>query len=187
MRVGLDVDGVVASFGESFTALAEQMGLKGAYFTPQEEQEKWSFPFHVDPVWAVIGQSMNWWMTLRPLVDEEEVRALNRLIRDNSVYFITNRGRIAGLPVEDQTRLWLQSIGVHAEHVIATNRKGPLCGALDLEWFIEDKVENLEDIQAHGVTAIARRWKYNERSGFPFVNNLLTVDTLGDDLKWLKS
>lgn len=162
MRVGFDVDGVIANFTVAFTRLAHDIGEK-TNLVRQEDQQEWKFPFHVDRVWREVERTQNWWMTLDPLVDEAEIAFINDCIATKYTCFITNRKQTAGLPIEEQTRQWLRGIGINASNVFAVDHKGPLCGALALDWFVEDKIANLESIRDGGVLAIARSWAYNER------------------------
>ena len=179
MRVGFDVDGVLANFTRAFTKLASNIG-EDTGEVQQEDQREWNFPFHVDRVWREVARTQNWWMTLDPLVDNFEIDYINELIRtEEAVYFITNRHESdIGLPVVEQTRLWLRGIGIDTGNVLAVERKGPVCAALDLDWFVDDKIENLESILRSGVFAIARAWSYNEDWSGNFVTHLTQLSGL---------
>lgn len=172
-RIGFDVDGVLADFVSAFTGLAVDLGVAKEVTMP-ENQQSWEFDFDTNLVWKTIKATPNWWMTLEPLVTYDEIVLLNKLIESNSVYFITNRGRTRGLGIEDQTRHWLHSMGIKAEHVIATKRKGALAKALDLQWFVEDSLTNLQDIQDNGVLAIARQWPHNKQ-WTPYTTSLVNL------------
>jgi hypothetical protein len=167
MRVLVDIDGVVAEFCGSFTKVAAELGL---IRTPHctAEQTAWKFDFHVDKVWDEIDARMNWWMTLEPLVSEDEIALLNRAIRQHEIFFVTNRRNGRGLSVEQQTRLWLESIGVDVEYnggaarVIAVpGSKAEVTARLGIELALDDKLDNLNELAAAHVYSVARRWAYN--------------------------
>ena len=165
-RAMLDCDGVISDFVAAMTTLAFQEGLTDSlpYSTPQ--QEKWDFSFNTSKCWDILKSRHNFWMTLQPLVTEEEITAINEAIAKHDIYFVTTRPSTKGFSAETQTRLWLESIGVNIprkSHVIATRSgsKGKVCNALDLTVALDDYISNLADLQANGVTAYALYQKYN--------------------------
>lgn len=205
MRVGFDVDGVLADFTWSFSTLAYAIEVKEnlyreiynkpttkeVWITKNSEQQTWRFAWDnkfYSQVWDAVDDSYNWWMGLEPLVTEEEINAINYLIKNHDVFFITNRKRTKGYSAETQTRLWLQSIGLLADHstVIATNSsKGLLCSALDIETFIDDKPTNVIEIRedSPNTTSCVIRRKYN--SGIHDVEYHPVFDTVKDYAEWI--
>ena len=185
MRVGFDVDGVLANFTWAFSREAHILDPL-IPIIGNSAQETWRFPWSnrfYDKVWDEVDNTYNWWMGLEPLVTQEEINAINFLINNHDVFFITNRKRTKGYSAETQTRLWLQSIGILADHatVIATNSsKGLLCSALDLETFIDDKPKNVEDILRDSTTSpcIIDR-KYNKE-----VDTIYRFKTVKDYVEW---
>lgn len=182
-RLSVDIDGVLDDFTEAFTLKAVTMGLIPKAWTTAE-QPSWDFDknlFDDELVWAAIKDSYNWWLTLRPLLSEEETELLNRVIRDHDVYFITTRPRTRGLSAEAQSRYWLESIGLQMGRpsVIATKggTKGALAAGLNLTVAIDDNVGNLEDYAKEGILAVCRTWKYNKEWLGPRVNDLGTFLT----------
>jgi hypothetical protein len=175
LRLLIDLDGVVADFTLGFSSLATDMGLVTKPWTTNQ-QESWDYSFSVNEVWAELKSRWNWWMTLPPLINDHEVRLLNEVIASNNVYFVTNRPATRGYSAEMQSRLWLGSIGVQADHasVIATRSgtKGVLAKSLNLELAIDDKPSNLEEIALQGVGVVKRNWKYNSDSPFIGVSKL---------------
>lgn len=174
--IGIDLDGVLTEFCYPFTRLAREINVWGnaAYRTP--EQDRWSFPFDAERVWRAVDDTYNWWMTLPPLALPEEIEMLNGAIdRHDGVAFITSRRHTKGFPVETQARLWLQSVGIHADErcpVIATKAKGIACQHLDVNVFLDDKPENLADLQRSGVLAVMRRWRYNRFWSYESVGSI---------------
>lgn len=163
-RFGIDIDGVLANFTLAFTSLASDRGLiDNQLGWGPEAQKTWFFDFRVDPVWGAVDEIPNWWMTLLPIPSPGELERLARAAAVHDVYFITNRRRTVGLGVETQSQLWLQGLGIQADHVIATQKgkKGKLCAALDLTHFVDDNAENCEEIEAAGIQTYCRTWPYN--------------------------
>jgi len=180
-RVGLDVDGVYANFTRAFTSLATSMGLTDKA-TDGDEQPTWDFAWDSAPAWTVVKNSWNWWMTLPPLVDGEDVLETNYMIEHADVFFITSRVPSLGLSIEQQTVGWLKGIGVNADRavVIAARRKGELCKALGVTAMLDDNVDNLIELRDSGILAVCRSWPYNAawdgpRAGSPteFVDTTL--------------
>lgn len=184
MRVSFDVDGVIADFVLSFTREAYKVSKLfpidvDIYRT--NEQKVWKFPWpndFYDEVWEEIDNTYNWWMTLEPIVTTQEVAAINFLIKEHDVYFITSRKRTLGLPACKQTSLWLESIGINASHAvtIATqpDKKHQLINALDIDCHIDDKPNIIELVNNHsGAISCVRRWEYNVGAlGQEWFNNL---------------
>ncbi len=165
MRVLIDIDGVCADFVSSFTEVAKNLGLIEKSYTT-DTQKNWEFPFDVNPCWDKLKGTHNFWMTLKPLIASWEIKALNSAINQHEVYFVTTRPRTKGMSADDQTRFWLESIGVNSfrANVIATRlgSKGKLAQALDLEIAIDDALPNLENLRAAEIKAVSRRWTYNK-------------------------
>lgn len=180
MRVAFDIDGVIADFVRSFTKIP--WNIFGDHtFVPwtTPEQEQWGFPphFQYERTWEYVKAQYNWWMTLKPLINNYEIAMLNNAIDNHDVYFITSRPRTKGFSAETQSKLWLSSIGVISEHasVIATQagKKGVLCKALDIDVAIDDRVGGVQEIMEQGINCFTRRWKYNDNiKGFKYVNGL---------------
>lgn len=175
MRILLDIDGVYAEFCAAFCSVAASIGYEGEIITTFTQPE-WAFPFETSPVWNEMKRRWNWWTTLEPIVDEVDIDATNRLIKDHDVYFITSRPRTKGVSVERQVELWLDGIGIDANHAIViatkTGTKGVLADALDIDIALDDYIENLKDLWLHEVDAIGIRRRYNEPWNGAFVDTV---------------
>lgn len=167
MRIGFDIDGVLACFYAAYEDLCIKHAGKdlfGPHRWPNEVPcvwdwpEYWGYPkslmdFKSGPVWTEIRTSESFWLTLKPMPEMSDVRLF---LSDGAheVYFVTDR---SGPSVKRQTELWLMRHGVVCPTVIISRKgKGVVCDALSLDWYIDDKGENIVDVEAksphtHGV------------------------------------
>ena len=163
MRILFDVDGVMADFTPAFTKVAARQGKIPAPIE-SADQPDWHFDFPVDSVWDEIDNTYNWWMTLDPLVNEEEVWMVNKVAKEHGVLFITNRNKDGkGFPVATQTRLWLSCIGIDTRFVdvICTDDKAETAKKYEVDLAIDDKPNNIVALRDAGIKTIRRAWRYN--------------------------
>lgn len=163
MRIGVDVDGVLADFNSGFVSLAEKTyGIT----RPSGFMETWPSTWdymepdlgltggQISELWELIKASPSWWETLDPLpnaVQDLVYLDMMTLSRLHDVYFITTR---VGLHVKSQTERWLSLMGFWQPTVlISKGDKGPIARGLDLNVLIDDKPENLDSV----VTATSGR------------------------------
>jgi hypothetical protein len=191
MRIGFDVDGVLANF---FTAYEKQviekangLDLFGQNKYPDVLPPVWNWPEHygydneiVSKVWSYIKDNPIFWDTLTPLP------ALDLLIDfdyvSNDLYFITDR---PGQGAQAVTANWLASeLGFIPSLIISRKGKGLVANALDLDLYIDDKVENVLDCQEKAPevrTYLAPQYPYNlNHKDFPRVK--LTQPTVKEVL-----
>jgi uncharacterized HAD superfamily protein len=156
LRIGIDLDGVVCSFT---TAACDFFREKFGKDVHPIAQTSWDFSSlgitqkEEDIFWAHVHSTPNWWTTLPR---EDGTYRLGEVCKNHDVFFITNRRQESvGLPIQDQSAYWLRD-----EHhisfpcVIAVKKKGPVVAALDLDYFIDDKDRNLEEIAASSQTCV---------------------------------
>ena len=164
MRIGIDVDGVLAGFVEGFTDQAVKLGLTDHAYT-SAEQQIWKFPFETKEVWKHIRSTHNWWSGLPLLLTDAEVELLNQLTNDHSIYYITSRPHTQGDSAELQVFDWLTAHGIdatiHNIVSVGSRLKSSVCDQWGIELAIDDHVKNLKDYQDHGIVAVARTWPYN--------------------------
>lgn len=178
-RIGLDIDGVLADFVYAFTQHAKRIGASEGPVYTTRFQQVWDFDFDTSATWKSLKQTFNWWMTVPPLVSAGEIEAINQVLRNHQVYFITTRPSTLGFHADQQARLWLQSTGITphlmpVEQVIATKggTKGTVASGLGIEVFLDDHVDNLNDLKAAGVKAVCRDWPYNQDWDGPRVSRI---------------
>lgn len=150
MRIGIDVDGILADFNYSYCKLAVEVTGRNLFpqlpyappcwdylqplgYTPEEEKA----------IWGVIIASDSFWKGLWPYQDTDTV--LKRLTTrwDDDIYFITNR---PGKQAKIQTEVFLFNHGYTHPTVLVSGDKGPVAKGLKLDYFIDDKPSNCIDV-----------------------------------------
>lgn len=149
MKIGIDIDGVLADFTKSFNALVRaEFGIELPYPAPtwQWHREGGVTKQQDNQLWNII-KTTHFWATLVPLPGAIEViQRLDQLSHDgHDVYFITSRpGKLAKF----HTEWWLKSYGMNFPTVLVTSDKGPVVQGLGLNIFIDDKPENNAEVIA---------------------------------------
>jgi deoxypyrimidine-specific 5' nucleotidase type C protein (NT5C) len=162
VKIGFDVDGVLANFCTSYEAL--HVAVRGAnHFAPwalSEGPVSWNWPeeYGYTPeetaeVWQAIKESSTFWMNLSTLPDFEGFKrwweTATGLLSSKEIYFISDR---PGRYVKKQTELWLANHLVletvmYSPTVLISGQKGEIAHALKLDYYVDDKAENVVDVQ----------------------------------------
>lgn len=155
IRLGLDVDGVLADFNEAFVERIKAVTKvdrfpMGGLYAPS----CWDYPTalgyapdQMEAVWASVHSDDRFWVNLGPYAGTLDFLywVQQWAVAGAEVYFITARhGRYA----KAQTEQWLREHWVAAPTVLVTAHKGPVAASLGLHAVLDDKVENLDEIQA---------------------------------------
>jgi hypothetical protein len=163
LRVGFDLDGVLADFGSAFREIERELFGPdipiGPTSTPEEEadqtpESKRPSAKEIDrrhlAVWRRIRATTDFWATLKPL-DPDAVRQLHALMLKYrwEVVFITQRPSTAGESVQRQTQRWLvrQGFDLPSVLVIAGSR-GAAANALRLTYLADDSPRNCVDVKS---------------------------------------
>ena len=179
-----DVDGVLADFSYAFT---KECGI----FTPVAgpEQQAWDFPEIPrevqNEVWKRIKASRDWWLNLPSLVSADVFWKIDELVSDHQLVFVTSR---VGIAPQLQTELWLHHYGIQNPCVVVSKRKAEIAKAIDADYSIDDKPENvacvhwIADVKPCRSYVIDR--PYN-RTGFipKNVRRVLTVEEFLNDIE----
>lgn len=96
--------------------------------------------------WEVIRNTVSFYEHLDVLPGVDRIEAISKVHR---LVFVTTRPPTEGNPIEIQSAKWLSKLGVQYPTVVVADNKGPVVGALALDYFIDDKPENLLDIHEH--------------------------------------
>ena len=154
MRIGFDVDGVLACFDPAYTrVLAHTSGR--TLIPPGFVPDCWDFdvkagytPAEIRTAFDVIHGDPSFWSKLSTHGGIATVAHYwHELMENHEIYFITNR---RGVRVKAQTEAWLcgylyPNAGEQVTVLISAN-KGQCAQALSLDAYIDDKPENVLDV-----------------------------------------
>lgn len=148
MKLGIDIDGVLADFMKPAKDIAEAVTGKLIYEPALDwDWTNWHITdLQMDRIWEIIKDTSNFWMLLTrlPGVNPSDLIALDQ---HHTLYFITTRVPTKGLTVEKQSAYWLShSLGLTHPTVLVSKHKDQLAKALKLDAMIDDKPENLAGI-----------------------------------------
>jgi hypothetical protein len=153
LRLGIDVDGVVADFRTAFRALA---GRELGAAAPAQESELTKA--HVDRLWRSVAATPNWWLEL-PAYEPDQIARLYARARQSrwEVFFMTSRPPSDGDSVQLQTQVWLERHGFFLPSVMTlpAGARGELARSLRLDLALDDRLVNcIEVISASNSKAV---------------------------------
>lgn len=179
-KIGIDVDGVLVNFVNAFRREAET--LLGRPFP--DEPTDWAFKNwnltkeEFASLWRHIEKTENWYLFYGSDPYPCVPQVLTQLYADHELYFVTTRIKTLGDTTKRQTELSLVEMGVELPTVVVTTMKGPVASVLELDAFIDDRPENLEDIQKNSPSTrlflLTQPWNaaYAAPKSWTRVNNL---------------
>lgn len=159
-RLAFDMDGVLANFclayGNALFRATRKDLLPYGWYKDPDYPSVWDWDVEagysrgeINATWEKeVLSSLTFWRELEPFPTTKDIiRQVNRLsVEGREVYFITNR---AGRKVQRQTEEWLQDQGVKFPTVIIAGDKAPILRALKIDFFIDDKWENVRGADPH--------------------------------------
>jgi hypothetical protein len=166
LRIGFDMDGVVADFSKAFHDVekrlfgAEEPARAGNPEDQREESDPVEDPKarenprrhrrRSDAVWAAIRATPDFWTGLDPL-DRRAVPRLHELMLRHrwEVFFITQRPATLGETVQRQTQRWLIDQGFDMPSVLVVpGSRGAAGNALSLHYHVDDSANNCVDMKS---------------------------------------
>jgi hypothetical protein len=173
LRIGFDMDGVLADFSAAYFAVEDRLFGKPEAPTragdPEEERsdgppaddtDQEPVPAQAgqvrelrrrkDAVWKAIRQTPDFWLTLAP-TDPEAVRRIHQLMLQHrwEVFFITQRPATLGETVQRQTQRWLLNQGFDMPSVLVVpGSRGAAAAALTLDYLVDDSPKNCIDVKS---------------------------------------
>jgi len=149
IRVGFDVDGVLANFNKTFRETAAKIEGTGAH----DRSDPAARALAADAmkrVWDHISRTPQWWLQLEPY-EQDEIERIYRTSRARrwEVYFMTTRPSSAGETTQFQTQWWLETHGFPLPSVLTVpGSRGDAANALKLDIAVDDRLTNCVDIIA---------------------------------------
>jgi len=185
MTLGFDIDGVLADFITPFLRLLETRTGSGP-IDPASITDP-NFIHHPFLTKEIIMECMetasydpDFWRALAPLPSPEQWRALDKLSRDHQIVFITHRWVRDTYDIHSVTCDWLRSQGVGNPVVHFTQeKKSVLVRELSIEFFVDDRHENCEDVATATDAAVFMPHRpYNQAFNHPKVRRIRQLDEL---------
>ncbi len=176
MRIGFDIDGILAAFVPAYQRLFVRISGEDKFLPGDDVNPPcWDWPQFrgygndvVGKVWDHIVKDPTFWSRLAPLDGAETLAmCIADLERKHDVYFATDR---AGIRPKQQTEEWLRNyIGLPAPTVLIAGDKAAIMGALRLDAYIDDRLSNIEACglanldEAASAIANNRKRKFNTK------------------------
>src|SRR3954468_5746739 len=157
LRIGFDVDGVLADFRAAFRAAAVRLVHGHAARAQAASSPKTDTPLSADDVkrvWDYVARTSNWWMELEAY-EPEQIARLYRLARGAGweVFFLTKRPPSAGDSVQFQTQWWIERCGFYLPSVMTVpGSRGEIANALRLDLLVDDQLINCVEVVSASTT-----------------------------------
>ena len=149
LRIGFDVDGVLADFRTAFrTTAAGIMRGDAAQAGTATTVEEGLSPDEIKRVWSHIAKTSNWWMDLEPY-EPAQIARLYALTRAAAweIFFLTKRPPSAGDSVQFQTQWWIERCGFYLPSVLTVpGSRGDVANALRLDLIVDDQLINCVEV-----------------------------------------
>jgi hypothetical protein len=149
LRIGVDIDGVLADFRSSFRAAAVRVLRRDVGSTNDSPQSAGALsPADVRRVWDYIGKTRNWWMEVEPY-EPAQIARLYSLMRARGweVFFLTKRPPSAGDSVQFQTQWWIERFGFYLPAVLTVlGSRGDIANGLRLDLVLDDQLINCVEV-----------------------------------------
>jgi hypothetical protein len=155
LRIGVDMDGVLADFASAFRGVEARLFGPAAddpVEPPEEEEQRQERGIletreRYRAIWREIQGTEDFWRTLNPLEPGAVARLQALSIKYRwEVFFITQRPPTAGDTVQRQTQRWLVHQGFELPSVLAlSGPRGAAVRALRLDYHLDDSLENCLD------------------------------------------
>jgi len=148
LRIGIDMDGVVADFRSAFHDAALRCLKRDV---PDQEDFESAGPLSPDDVrrvWDYIARTPNWWMEVQPY-EPEQIARLYSATRAMGweVFFMTKRPPSAGDSVQFQTQWWIERFGFYLPAVLTVpGSRGEVANGLRLDIVIDDQIMNCIEV-----------------------------------------
>ena len=154
LRLGIDIDGVLADFRTAFHAAAVRCLRHDVDDGQDLEALSPLSPGDVRRVWDYIAAAPNWWMDV-PAYEPDQIARLYSLMRAGGweVFFMTKRPPSAGDSVQFQTQWWIERFGFYLPSVLTVpGSRGDIANGLRLDLVIDDQLINCVEVISASTT-----------------------------------
>jgi len=148
LRIGIDIDGVLADFRTAFHETAVRCLRHDVDDAQDLEVVTPLSPGDVRRVWDYIATAPNWWMEV-PAYEPDQIARLYSLTRAGSweVFFMTKRPPSAGDSVQFQTQWWIERFGFYLPAVLTVpGSRGDVANGLRLDLVLDDQLINCVEV-----------------------------------------
>lgn len=150
LRLGFDLDGVVADFRAAFLDVASKLLGHESIHRPGSPMPDLDAVSASDAkrVWKIITDTPNWWLGLAAY-EPGQIARLYQLARRYrwEVSFLTTRIPTAGDSVQFQSQAWLESHGFYMPAVVTVpGSRGEIANALRLDLVVDDQFLNCVEV-----------------------------------------
>jgi hypothetical protein len=148
LRIGIDIDGVLADFRSAFHAAARRCLRHDIEDSDDLETVGPLSPEDVRRVWERIAKTQNWWMDV-PAYEPDQIARLYSVMRAVGweVFFMTKRPPSAGDSVQFQTQWWIERFGFYLPAVMTVpGSRGDVANGLRLDMIIDDQLINCVEV-----------------------------------------
>lgn len=149
MVIAIDVDGICANFTDAYAK--RLVKVTGENFLPKPlTLPCWDWDKHygytsdqIQATWESITKDALFWQKLDPIPSPAVFARLNVIAQTHPTYFITNR---MGVKCKQQTEKFLYEAGINYPTVLITGNKKPVIEALKVEFFIDDRLDTMNEL-----------------------------------------
>jgi hypothetical protein len=155
LRLGFDVDGVLADFHAAFGRAARRVLRRDVDVPDTPDQPAATLRQHdIERVWKTVEGTVNWWLTLSPCEPDQIPRLYDTARRHGwEVFFLTKRPATAGETVQLQTQYWLEQHGFYLPSVVTVpGSRGELANSLRLDLVVDDLFANCVEVISGSLT-----------------------------------
>lgn len=148
LRIGIDVDGVIADFRTAFHATAVRCLRRDVVDSEDLESAGPLSAEDVRRVWGHIARTQNWWMEVPPY-EPDQIARLYSLTRAMGweVFFLTKRPPSAGDSLQFQTQWWIERFGFYLPAVLTVpGSRSDVANGLRLDIIIDDQIMNCVEV-----------------------------------------
>jgi len=133
--------------------------------------------------WEKLQQTPDWWLNFPTVLDPDGwdyflANLYYRRSENLECYFITSRAMTEGDSVFYQSLQWLKKHGAYDPQVIVSSKKGLIAEALDLNYFIDDNLQNCLSIKDHAEDCTVFMVDYPYNRGIVSSSLIISVKNL---------